>query len=205
MSSLLAPRFSFAQEEPNAELTPAQQGEDDSGFLADANWKPAFLSEQQNETLIALSDAIIPATDTPGAKAALVNRFLDLVLSTESSELQQKFLGSLNYIDGESQRLLGKEFRFLTAEDQNQLLLPLAYSVRGDWFGEDHPEPGIEHFVRLKSLIATAYYTSEIGEKELGWDGSFTHGPFQGCQHAAHTHSAAAPGAAKHTAPTHKK
>src|SRR5262245_12668492 len=70
VSSALVPGMLFAQDAP-LETTPAQRGVDDSKSLADPNWKPAFLSEHQNDTLIVLSDVIIPATDTPGAKAAL--------------------------------------------------------------------------------------------------------------------------------------
>jgi hypothetical protein len=49
----------------------------------------------------------------------------------------------------------------------------------------ERPDPGQEHFARLKGLIADAYYGSEVGHKELGWDGEFTHGPYEGCEHAA--------------------
>ncbi len=187
-SAALGPAFSFAQIAVS-ETTPAQRGVDESKLLADTNWKPALLNEAQNETLIALSDVIIPATDTPGAKEALVNRYLDLVLAGEPAESQQKFLGSLSYIDSESQRLFGKEFRSLTPEEQTDLLRPLAYPLRSSfWLNEDQPDPGVEHFGRLKSMIAVAYYSSEIGQRELGWDGSFTHGPFQGCEHSTTTH-----------------
>src|SRR5215472_10887291 len=51
-----------------------------------ANWKPQFFDAHQNETLIALTDLIIPTTNTPGAKAALVNRYLDLRYNEESQE-----------------------------------------------------------------------------------------------------------------------
>lgn len=187
-SAALGPAFSFAQT-ARPELTPAQRGEDDSKLLADPNWKPTFLNESHNETLIALSDAIIPATDTPGAKEALVNRYLDLVLAGEPAESQQKFVASLNYIESESQRLFEKEFHSLTPEERDDLLRPLAYPQRPSFWGnKDDPDPGVEHFGRLKSMIAVAYYTSEIGERELGWDGSFTHGPFQGCAHPTTTH-----------------
>src|SRR5579863_8602440 len=73
--------------------------------LSRPDWTPVFLSTQQNETLIALSEAIIPATDSPGAKAAFVNRFLDLVLSALPSETQNEFLSSLAWFDtGAAQR-----------------------------------------------------------------------------------------------------
>jgi glucoside 3-dehydrogenase (cytochrome c) hitch-hiker subunit len=208
-SSLLAPGFAFAQ--AASELTPAQRGVDDSKLLADPNWKPLFLSDQQNETLIVLSDVIIPATDTPGAKEAQVNRYLDLILSTEPAELQQKFIASLTYIDSQSQRLFGKEFRALPAEDQSELLQPWSYPEQGFWGTgvSEGSDSGEQHFARLKQLIAGAYYSSEIGEHELGWDGSFTHGPFEGCQHPATTHAqighaAAVHGPVKHSTAAHK-
>ena len=46
-----------------------------------AAWKPKILTVHQNSTVITLSELIIPQTDTPGAKAANVNRFIDGVLS----------------------------------------------------------------------------------------------------------------------------
>src|SRR5579863_4327755 len=53
--------------------------------ISHPNWKPVFFDEHQNETVIALTELIIPQTDTPGAKAALVNRFIDLMLNDEDA------------------------------------------------------------------------------------------------------------------------
>src|SRR4029077_19500419 len=71
-ASALGPAFSFAQAVSSG-LTAAALGEDGSKFLTDPNWKPPFLNDQKNAPLIALSDVIIPATATPGAKGAMVN------------------------------------------------------------------------------------------------------------------------------------
>src|SRR5947208_14068444 len=101
-ASALGPSFSLAQAIESG-LTPAARGEDGAAFLTDPNWKAAFLNDHQNETLIVLSDVIIPATDTPGAKAALVNRYLDLLVSVQPSEFQQDFVAALKFIDTESQ------------------------------------------------------------------------------------------------------
>jgi hypothetical protein len=49
-------------------------------------------------------------------------------------------------------------------------------------------DPGHSHFEALKERIMTAYYSSQIGEKELGWDGAFAHGPYQGCEHPEGEH-----------------
>jgi hypothetical protein len=183
-ASALTPGLSFAQAIESG-LTAAARGEDGSKFLSDPNWKPLFLNDHQNQTLIVLGDLVIPTTDTPGAKEALVNRFLDLVLSVESADFRRKFVDALAFIDNESQTRFSKDFRDLAAEDQIWLLSPWAYAADIDrWIEEESkPDAGREHFLLLKGLIAEAYYGSEIGFKELGWDGEFTHGPYQGCEH----------------------
>ncbi len=174
-----------------SELTPAQSGVDASNEFAVPGWKPLFLDEHQNETLIVLSDLIIPATDTPGAKEALANRYIDLVLAAETPETQRAFLNSLGYLDGESMKRFKAAFRYLSREDQADLLHGRAYPRTGSgWAGDTGaaPDPGHAHFEALKGRIMTAYYSSQIGEKELGWDGAFAHGPYQGCEHPAGEH-----------------
>jgi hypothetical protein len=193
-ASALGPSFSLAQAIESG-LTPAARGEDGAAFLTDPKWKPAFLNDHQNETLVLLSDVIIPATDTPGAKAALVNRYLDLLVSVQPSEFQEKFAAALKSIDSESQTEFGKNFRGLSREDQIWLLTAWAYPEQSSHWTErsdPHTKPADlaqEHFHRLKALIAAAYYGSEIGQKELGWDGEITHGPYQGCEHQSPTHT----------------
>jgi len=189
-ASALGPAFSLAQA-VSAGLTPAAQGEDGATFLKDPNWKAVFLNDQQNETLIALSDVILPATVTPGAKEALVNRYLDLLLSVQPAEFQRQFVDALTFIDSESQVQFGKDFRLLTRDDQIWLLTPWAYPQQASsWLEkEEKPDRGQQHFQRLKALIAAAYYGSEIGQKELGWDGSIIHGAYEGCEHSTTPHT----------------
>jgi gluconate 2-dehydrogenase gamma chain len=188
----LRPSLSNAQSAAQpSELTPAQSGVDASKDLSAPGWKPLFLDEHQNETLIILSDLIIPATDTPGAKEALVNRYIDLVLAAETPDTQRAFLNSLGYLDGESMKRFKSAFRYLSADDQDLLLHALAYPrTGGGWAGDTGAvaDPGHTHFEALKERIMTAYYSSQIGEKELGWDGAFAHGPFQGCEHPEGEH-----------------
>jgi gluconate 2-dehydrogenase gamma chain len=191
VAALRHPPPAFAQSPaPPTELTPAQNGVDASKDLTAPGWKPLFLDEHQNETLILLSDLMIPATDTPGAKGALVNRYIDLVLAAETPETQRAFLNSLGYLDGESMRRYKAAFRYLTREEQDDLLHALAYPRNASgWTGEaGAPDVGHAHFEALKQRIAIAYYSSQIGEKELGWDGAFAHGPYEGCNHPEGNH-----------------
>jgi len=194
IAPILGPSFSVAQAVSSG-LTAAARGEDGSTVLSDPNWKPVFLNGHQNATLIVLSDVIIPATDTPGAKDALVNRYLDLILSVQPAQFQQRFTGALAFIDDESQKEFKSDFVQLTPENQVWLLDQWAYTRESsrwtesaDRHGESR-DPSQQNFQLLKSMIATGYYESEIGQKELGWDGEMTHGPYLGCEHANGTHT----------------
>jgi len=190
-AAAVRPPLAAGQSTASPGLTPAQSGVDASRDLASPGWKPLFLDEHQNETLMILSDLIVPATDTPGAKEALANRYIDLVLAAETRETQRSFLNSLAYLDGESIRRYQAAFRYLKREDQDDLLHALAYPRNASgWTGEAEAASNVghAHFLALKRRIATAYYSSQIGEKELGWDGAYAHGPYEGCVHPEGNH-----------------
>jgi hypothetical protein len=164
-------------------------GEDPSAELARADWKPVFLDAHENETLIALSDTIIPATDTPGAKEALVNRFLDLLMSTEDAMVKQEFLAALVYVDLETTTRYKTAFVNLTADEKNDFLGGLAFPRPGAGPEVAGTHSGYQYFSVLKDWVASAFYRSPIGLKELGWDGGPPSGKFTGCEHAPDAHS----------------
>lgn len=168
-------------------------GYDASKELEAADWKPLFLDAHQNETLIALSDIVIPASGSPGAKEALVNRFLDLLMSAEKIETQREFLAALAYVDGACMERYKSAFVYLPPEQQREFIALLAFPHTQQTWGEDVAAfPGQQHFERLKGWIVGAYYSSAIGLKETGWDGSFPHGVFTGCQHDKGEHAGSA-------------
>ena len=165
------------------------EGFDASKLLARADWKPEFLDEHQNETLIALGDLIIPETDTPGAKKALCNRFIDLVLKAETRETQQSFLNSLAFFDGESIRRYGKAFIYLAPELQNEFLEFIAYPHNLESWGETaDTTSGHNHFSTVKDWVSKSFYSSEAGMQALGWDGSPPHGEPSSCGAALTSH-----------------
>jgi hypothetical protein len=164
-------------------------GDNASRELARPGWKPVFLNVPQNETLIALGETIIPATDTPGAKAALVNRFLDLVLSVLPQETQHEFLESLTWFDTGAMERYKVTFVNLSDDEKQDLLNLVAWPHTHVRWGEtDANFDGHQHFDRMKRWIATAYYSSPVGLKELGWDGWPARGIFKGCEHQPSEH-----------------
>ena len=164
-------------------------GDDASRELARPDWKPVFLNTEQNETLICLSEAIIPATDTPGAKAALVNRFVDLVLSVLPPETQSDFLNSLTWFEKGAMERYRANFVSLTDDERQDFLNLVAWPhTHVRWGERDSNFDGHDHFEKMKRWIASAYYSSPVGLKELGWDGWPARGVFKGCEHQPDEH-----------------
>jgi hypothetical protein len=164
-------------------------GEDAFEELARPDWKPIFLNAEQNEALIALSDAIIPTTDTPGAKEALVNRFLDLVLPAQAPTVRKDFLDSLTWFDSGAQDRYKAPFIKLTPEEKLDLLSLVAYPhTHSRWGQTETGFTGHAHFQVMKRWIVGAYYSSPAGLKEQGWDGWSARGTFSGCEHEPDEH-----------------
>ena len=148
-----------------------------------APWVPKVLSAAQNQAVIALSEAIIPQTDTAGAARAGVNQFIDAVIADASPADRQKFLDGLAWIDARSQRDAGAPFAEATSEQQIALLT--AISTTAPSSPED--TPGAEFFTAIKSLTITGYYTSEVGmREEMGDTGQMFFIEYPGCTHAEH-------------------
>ncbi len=150
----------------------------------DPNWTPLFFDEHQNETVETLTELIISTTGTPGAKAALVNRFIDLLLHEEPEARKRSFIEGLAWLEGRSMELHGAPFTRLTAEQQAALLAPLAAPHGKD----SNDQPGVRFFEEIKDLTIFGYYTSKIGmEQELEYAGDDYHTEYPGaCTHPEH-------------------
>ena len=158
---------------------------------AAAEWSPEFLDPHQNETLIVLAERIIP-----GSTRAQVNRFIDLLLSVDTQENQKKFLASLSAFEAEGLNRYQHPFKDLTEEQQNQILTAASTEKSGQpegsgdwsWFAVpkeagEHRVTLRDHFENMKGWVRDAYYSSEVGMKELGWTGQVAWDSFPGCQH----------------------
>ena len=168
-----------------AALTRAQAMHAHAGIAASAQtaapWTAKVLDPHQLETVATLSELIIPQTDTPGARAALVDRFVDEVLATAPAAERAAFLKGLAWIDARSKALFGKNVVSATPAQQTDLLTKLSVA------NSREARAGIDFFTAMKSMTITGYYTSEIGlRQELGDDGVLAQATFEGCTHADH-------------------
>jgi gluconate 2-dehydrogenase gamma chain len=144
---------------------------------------PKALSAAQLESVATLAELIIPTTDTPGAKAALVDRFIDTVMANAQPADKERFLAGLVWMDTRSTALYGKAFTAATPAQQTELLTRLA--ATGGHGAED--APGVPFFNAMKGLTISGYYSTKIGlEQELGDNGQLFNPTFVGCTHPEH-------------------
>lgn len=135
-----------------------------------ADWKPGFLDKHQFATLQSLAERIVP-----GSARAKVSEFVDQLLIVDSSENQRKFLGALGAFDGQALKRASRPWLQLAESDQTAILTEASTLETGNGLREQ--------FDLLKGWIAGAYYSSEIGMKELGWTGISLFQSYPGCEH----------------------
>ncbi len=140
---------------------------------------PQTLTPAQNELVTAVSELIIPETDTGGAKAARVNEFIDKMLTDwVEDDDRQRFLSGLDQLESSTIEAEGSGFVELAETDQIRSLEKLeAERVRwraavdeGSASRDDRP-----FFEMMRELTIAGYYTSEIGaSEELKYEIVFT-------------------------------
>jgi hypothetical protein len=148
-----------------AVIEEAQQRAVVTGYTA------AFLDDHQSKTLEALAEAIVP-----GSTGARVGPFLDQLLAVESTANQRAFLGALGAFDMAAIRKHGKAWIRIAPSEQDALL-------RETSAADASTSAMLGHFQNLKDWIVGAYYSSETGMRELGWNGNVIHQQLPGCTH----------------------
>ncbi len=146
--------------------------------------KPLFLTPPEMRTVARLADLILPATDTPGALAAGVPAYIDLVISG-SQGLQKLCREGLAWLDQEAARGQSKPFVELDEKQQVSILEPLCQSADRlpAETGKAAPLP-VEFFRAIKNMTADGYFTSKAGlVEELGYQGNTVLTEFPTCLH----------------------
>ena len=148
-----------------------------------STYKLQFFTPQQDKLLDRLSDLIIPTDDhSPGASAAKVSQFIDLMVASSNESVQEQWTTGLKAVEADAQARFQKPFLELSPDQQDRILTGMAAN-------ETTPSTELDRFfVRLKSLTIDGYYTSAIGiHKDLEYKGNTALAEFPGCTHPEHT------------------
>jgi len=136
-----------------------------------------FFDDAEHRLIDALAEAIIPADDhSPGAHAAKVDYYIDLVVGSSAAPVQQTWKTEMAGFNVVAKQDLGKSFLEAGPAAQARFLDTLASA-------EAEPKtPAEQFFARMKQMAIFGYYTSEIGLlKELEYKGNQALAEFPGC------------------------
>lgn len=127
-------------------------------------WTPSALTQDQLQTAADLAEVILPATDTPGAKDAKVERFIDQMVDEFYPPAERDLIiDSLEEVNR-------SDFTNLNFEEQTEFI---SQFIRQD----EHRD----FFLLFKQTTLMGFFTSEVGVTQvLQYDP--IPGEFWGCE-----------------------
>jgi hypothetical protein len=133
------------------------------------HYVPKFFQAGEFALIDQVAEMILPADNhSPGAHAARVADYIDLVVANSSSQTQTLWRERLT------------AFQSLPKATDPAGFAKLAAS------GDSPSEPAEHFFSDMRRMTLEGYYTSELGLiQELGYQGGHVRGSFPGCEHPA--------------------
>ena len=132
------------------------------------SYSPKALTEHEYQTLVRLTDFIIPVENgKPGAVAAGAAAWIDM-LASENAQLKSIYTKGLAWVDDAIKKRGAKDFLSAATDQQTALLDLIAYRRN------QSPEldPGIQFFTMARRMTVDAFYTSEIGIADIDYRGN---------------------------------
>jgi len=127
---------------------------------------PLVISDKHRQILSQISEIIIPATSTPGAKAAKVPEFILLMLADcYTYKQQQAFFAGLDTFNATAEEKYDQEFLDCSLQEQEALVVmeeKKTINLLKDQTATNE-EVILPFFSILKELTLVGYFTSEIG------------------------------------------
>lgn len=127
-----------------------------------------------------IAETIIPATDSPGAKAAKVGAFMTVMVRDCYDENNQKiFRDGMEKVNDESKKKFDKVFIAVTPEQRHELFVGIDKEAAAQKKNKKENDPD-HYFSLMKQLTLLGFFTSEVGAtKALRYVES--PGKFEGC------------------------
>ena len=126
-----------------------------------------FFEDNELETIKTLGNLILPPSENGTIEQAGVVDFIEF-MAKDVPEFQVKLRGGLMWLNGHCNSKYNTVFVKCTEDQQKAVLDNIAY-----------PDPDaveqvqeIQFFTLMRNLVLTGYFTSEVGIKELGYQGN---------------------------------
>jgi hypothetical protein len=142
--------------------------QEEKDYLVKVKAEPTFFDEHEMVTITVLGDIIMPKDEASGsASEAKVPEFIEFIVK-DMPEHQVPVRGGLRWLDLHSFNKHGKSFVSCTHEQQIGIVDEIAYPKKA----KPEVAQGVSFFNKMRDLVTTGYYTSEIGVKDLGYMGN---------------------------------
>ena len=120
------------------------------------------LSPKQFRLTTALSDTILPRTNSPSASEVKVPELIDLLLNDVFEDAAKKhLLDGLTQFDCDCQKATGKSFHKVSPREQHEYLTDIDKKVMGKSYTDVVP-----FYYTFKRLCIHIYYSTEEGIKQ---------------------------------------
>lgn len=131
-------------------------------------YTPKGLSLHEYRTLERLTDLIVPVENgSPGAVAAGCAAWIDMLVS-ENDQLKTTYTAGLAWMDAAMKERGAVDFVSASEADQTALLDRIAYRRNAS----PQLDPGIQFFSWARRMTVDAFYTSEIGIRDIDYRGN---------------------------------
>jgi hypothetical protein len=141
---------------------------------------PKFFTQREWRTVRLLADYVIPRDEKSGsATDAKAPEFVDYMLAdketTEASRIAMR--GGLAWLDLESRRRFQTTFVGASDAQRRQILDDIAWPKRA----KPELSQGVAFFTRFRDAVASGFYSSAMGWKDLRYVGNTANPDWRGC------------------------
>ncbi|MEP6549700.1 MAG: gluconate 2-dehydrogenase subunit 3 family protein [Gemmatimonadales bacterium] len=144
-------------------------------------YAPKFFTPAEFRTVRILGDMIIPRDDRSGnASDAGVPEFMDFTMNDRPNS-RKWMRDGLAWIDAQSNSRHAKPFADATQSQREAILNDVAWPARAPATMAD----GVSFFNRFRDLTASGFWSSEMGVKDLKYQGNLFVPDWNGCPPAA--------------------
>jgi gluconate 2-dehydrogenase gamma chain len=147
---------------PSIDRTP-EEAEREKKLMGDK-----FFDEHEMATITLLADIIIPQDEKSGsASQAKVPEFIEFIVKDMPAH-QVPMRGGLRWLDLQCMRRFNADFVSCSHDNQIAIIDDIAFPE----LARPEMQPGVAFFSLMRDLTATGFFTSEIGLKDLDYQGN---------------------------------
>jgi outer membrane murein-binding lipoprotein Lpp len=146
----------------------ADRMQEEKDYISKLNADAVFFTPHEMKVITLLGDIIMPKDAVSGsASEAKVPEFIEFIVK-DMPEHQTPIRGGLRWLDMQCFRQFNQSFTDITDQQRLTMVDQIAYPEKA----APDMKFGVSFFNKMRDLVTTGFYTSEMGVKDLGYMGN---------------------------------